>query len=82
MSATTITPPDALNATDRCMCTCSARAMVRVAVPLASGEELMVDYCGHHFATHETGLDSSAARIIEDIREGSTAVDTDEPVAY
>jgi len=77
MIDTATAAPPQLTATDLCMCGCTARALVRIQVPVDGTEDLIVDYCGHHFTGHESGLDQHGVAILVDIRDqDSTTVDT------
>lgn len=62
-STQTLTVPD-LTAADRCD-RCGAQAYVRV--ELANGTALQ--FCGHHWGTHEAALTPKAARVINQLHK-------------
>lgn len=64
---TTLTAPE-LSATDRCD-RCGAQAYVRVVMP--GGADLQ--FCGHHWSTHEDALRPQAEQIIDETHRLTTA---------
>ncbi len=64
--------PLPLRTADRCDYDCPAQAMVRV----VKDNELILDFCGHHFSSHEPKLLGEGFAVVEDVRFTLVAKET------
>lgn len=69
--------PLPLRTADRCDQDCPAQAMVRT----VKDNELVLDWCGHHYATHEPALMGKGFVVYQDIRKVLLLSNSDVPEA-